>query len=205
MPAVLLFGGSFDPLHCGHLIVARAAAEQLGAARVVLIPSAQPPHKLHVTRAPAAQRLELCRLATAGDPLFEVSDWELAQPGPNYTLLTVQHFRAQYGADAPLYWLLGQDSLGELHTWYEVGALAEACALVTAPRPGPPAPDFTALAALLSPAALNRLRAQVLATPLIDISATEIRRRVRAGLSVRYLVPDAVAEYIAAHRMYRAE
>jgi nicotinate-nucleotide adenylyltransferase len=199
---VLLFGGSFDPVHHGHLIISRAAAEVIAADRIVLIPSARPPHKPDVRLAPGEHRLAMCRLAVAGDPLFEVSDWELAQPGPSYTLNTVRHFRAAVGANLPLYWLIGMDSLRELHTWYHVAELVEAGTLVTVGRPGHAAPPLTELAERLAPGQIAHLRKHIVETPLIEISATNIRTRVHAGQSVRHLVPEAVREYIFDHRLY---
>jgi nicotinate-nucleotide adenylyltransferase len=200
----LLFGGSFDPIHHGHLIVARSAAEQLGIGRIVLVPSALPPHKQHVALAPAELRLEMCRLAVSGDRLFEVSEWELGQRGPNYTLHTVRHFRAVLGPDEALYWLIGLDSLVDLPTWFRVRELAEVCTLVTAVRPGVEPPDLeAALGSQLSVEQIERLRRHILPTPLIEIAATDIRARVRGGRSIRYLTPDAVADAIAAHGLYR--
>jgi nicotinate-nucleotide adenylyltransferase len=117
LASFLLFGGSFDPVHCGHVIVSRAAAEQLDADRVIVIPGARPPHKQGAVLTPAADRLELCRLAVRGDPLFEVSDWEARQAGPNYTLHTVRHFRETLPESSRLYWLIGMDSLAELAGW----------------------------------------------------------------------------------------
>jgi len=204
LAGILLFGGSFDPVHLGHLIVSANAAEQIGAARVVLIPSAHPPHKPGQTLSPAAERLEMCRLAVADDPRFEVSDWEVHQPGPNYTLHTVRHFRQTLPADATLYWLIGMDSLAELATWYCVGELLEACALVTAGRPGFQRPDLALLAKSLSPAQIGELERHVLQTPLIDIGATDIRARVRAGRSIRHLVPEPVRQYILERGLYRS-
>src|SRR5205814_3740928 len=144
---------SFNPIHNGHLIVARAAAEQLGVQRVVLLPSAHPPHKPSQDLAPAADRLEMCRLAVAGDGLFEICDWELRQPGPNYTIHTIEHFRAAAHGDresssphagrpspSPAsadagdwrpYWLIGMDSLRELPTWHRIGELLDLCTFVT--------------------------------------------------------------------------
>lgn len=204
MSGTLLFGGSFDPIHHGHLIVARSVAEQLGVTRVVLIPSALPPHKQHVALAPADQRLEMCRLAVAGDALFEISDWELGQRGPSYTLHTVRHFRAALGAIEPLYWLIGLDSLVDLPTWYRVGELADVCTLVTAGRPGVTPPDLNAaLGSQLSGEQIERIRQHILPTPLIEIAATDIRARVRGGRSIRYLTPEAVASYIATRGLYR--
>lgn len=203
MARILLFGGSFDPIHHGHLIVCRHAAEALGIDRVILIPGASPPHKGEGALSPAADRLELCRLAVGDDPLFEVSDWEARQAGPNYTLRTVQHFRATPPAATRLYWLIGMDSLAELSSWYEVGQLVGLCTIVTAGRPGIGRPDLSSLQGLMSTAQLHELEEHILDTPLIDISATDIRARVRAGRSVRYLVPEAVRAAIAARGLYR--
>lgn len=200
---ILLFGGSFDPIHHGHLLAARAAAERLDIRRVVLIPSATPPHKQNKQLAPAAERLTMCRLAVAGDPLFEVDDWELRQSGPNYTLNTVAHFASLHPPPAQLFWLIGADSLNELETWRRVGDLAELCTLVTAARPGAAAPDLSRLSSLVRPAALARIAAHVLETPRMDISATEIRSRIAAGRSIRYLAPEAVIAHIERSGLYR--
>ncbi len=191
----LLFGGSFNPIHNGHLIIARAVAEQLHVPRVILIPSRHPPHKQTAGLAPAEDRLAMCRLAVDDEPRFEVSDWELRQSGKNYTLLTVRHFREALG-DHDLAWLIGMDSLTDLPNWYEAGQLAAACTLVTAARPGFPRPDLSALADQVAAPDLARIEAHILETPRIDISASAIRARLRAGRSVRYLVPDAVRAYL---------
>ncbi|MBU0641586.1 MAG: nicotinate (nicotinamide) nucleotide adenylyltransferase [Planctomycetes bacterium] len=204
MAGVLLFGGSFDPIHYGHLIVSRCAAEQLAVERIILTPGAHPPHKRGQQLTAAQDRLEMCRRAVADDPLFEVSDWESRQAGPNYTLRTVQHFRAVLPARTRLHWLLGMDSLVELGTWYKVGELAAACSLVSAGRPGYDRPGLSELAGVLTAEQIEALRENILETPLIEISATDIRARVRAGLSIRHLVPDAVREYIAARGLYAA-
>lgn len=203
MASILLFGGSFDPIHHGHLIVCRYAAETLGAGRVVLIPGASPPHKQDVTLTPAADRLELCRLAAGGDPLFEVSDWEARQAGPNYTLHTVRRFRQTQPEQTRLYWLIGMDSLAELSSWYRVGELVALCTLVTAGRPGCEWPDRSSLVESMSAEQIRELEAHILDSPLIDISGSDIRARVRAGRSIRYLVPESVREAIEARGLYR--
>lgn len=199
---VLLFGGSFDPIHHGHLIVARAAAEQIGAAQVVLIPGALPPHKQEKRLAPGADRLEMCRRAVAGDPQFEVTDWELRQPGPNYTLLTVQHFRAALDPKTHLYWLIGMDGLHELATWHRVAELVDACTLVTAVRPGHGQPNLAGLTSLLRPDQIKKLAAAIVETPQIEISSTQVRDRIAAAQSIRYLVPAGVREWIEARGLY---
>lgn len=201
MTRILLFGGSFDPIHHGHLIAAREAAEAYDIPRVVLIPSAAPPHKRRRVLAPSADRLQMCRLATEGDPLFSVSDSELRVAPPNYTIDTVERF-SQAHPEAELHWLIGADSLNELASWHRVGELAEACTLVTVARPRLPEPDWSVLSGLLSESALEKIRRHMLKSSLIDISATRIRERVRRGLSVRYLVPRAVAAYIAERALY---
>lgn len=204
MAGVLLFGGSFDPIHHGHLIVCAWVAERLAVDRAILIPSATPPHKSRAALAPPDDRLAMCRLAVEGDPWFEVSDWELRQPGPNYTLHSVRHFREQVGAGPPLYWLIGMDSLRELRTWHRVDALVSAATIVTARRPGSDPPSLSHLAGALSAEQIDALRSGVLETPQIEISATDIRRRVAAGRSIRYLVPPAVEAYIRERRLYQS-
>lgn len=203
MAGVLLFGGSFDPIHNGHLIIARHVARRIAADRTILIPAATPPHKLGRPLAPAADRLEMCRLATADDPSLCVSDWELHQSGPNYTLLTVRHFRQEFPPPAPLYWLIGLDSLAELATWHRVGELVEECTLVSAARPGVSPPRLESLRGLASEPAIERLRANIIDTPLIDISSTEIRARVQSGQTIAQLVPAAVERFILQNRLYR--
>jgi nicotinate-nucleotide adenylyltransferase len=200
---VLLFGGSFDPIHHGHLIIARAAAEKIGCQQVIFIPAARPPHKRNRRLANGEQRLVMCRAAVTGEPLFAVDDWEMQQSGPSYTLETVRHYRSRQ-PQAELFWLIGMDSLRELHLWYEIGTLVDLCTVVTALRPGDDDPDWRELAAVLSSEQVDTLRRHVLETPEIAISATDIRQRVRAGLSIRYLVPPAVDEYIASHGLYRS-
>lgn len=202
MAARLLFGGSFDPIHFGHLVVCRAIAEQLDIPRTILIPSARPPHKRSRNLAPFADRLEMCRLAVREDPQFEVSDWEIREPGPNYTLHTVQHFRKELPPDTGLFWLIGMDSLIDLPSWYHVDELVAACTLVTARRPGFDPPDLSRFADVMPREAIERLRRHILVAPMMDVSATDIRARLRKGLSVRYLVPEAVREFIAARGLY---
>ncbi len=201
---VALYGGSFNPVHHAHLIAARAVAENLDISRVVLIPSANPPHKQSSSDlADAGHRLEMVRLAIAGEPLFEASDIEIQRSGPSYTILTVQAFRESLGAGVPLYWIIGADSLVELGTWYRISELLDLCRIVTAARPGFDAPDLRVLEPPLTAEQTHRLREGILATPQIDISATGIRRRIGQGRSVRHLLPDAVIDYLERHQLYR--
>ena len=199
---IVLFGGTFDPIHHAHLIVARAAAETLQARKVILIPAAQPPHKDSHALTPAEHRLEMVRLATAGESLFEVSDCELQRSGPSYSLDTVRHFRRLYGPNVLLYWLIGADSVKELPGWHQIKKLAEECTLVTAARPGVKLDRLDPLAGILSPAQLSRFREYIIETPLLDICATDIRLRVAAGLTISFLTPTLVQNYIARQKLY---
>ncbi len=198
-----LYGGSFNPIHHGHLIVARAVAETLDLARVVFLPSSRPPHKLDRPIADAAHRAALVKLAIDDDPLFEFGDFDLTREGPTYTIDAVLTFRDQgYGPDE-LHWIIGADSLAELATWRRVGELVDACRIVAAARPGFERIDWEAFRPTLSAAQVERLRAGVIDTPCIDISSTDIRNRIRTGKSIRYLVPNRVRDYIERHRLFR--
>jgi len=198
-----LFGGTFNPVHVGHLIVARAVLEHLGLERMVLIPSANPPHKSPQAVAGAEDRLAMLRLAIADEPGFDLSACEIERPGPSYTIDTVAAFRREWGDKAELHWLIGSDSLSELASWHRVAELVGMCRIVTAARPGREVPDLSALGGRVGERQIQRLRDGILPTPRIDISASEIRRRVRQGRSVRWLVPTAVAQYIDRRGLYR--
>ncbi len=198
-----LFGGTFDPIHIGHLISARAVAECLRLDQLILIPSAKPPHKHAEAVAEAGDRLEMVRLAIADEQAFELSDCEIRRAGPSYTIETVRHFRDRLAPEVELYWIIGADSLAELSIWHRIAELAELCQIVTACRCGFESPDLSPLTGLLDPQQIKRLEAGLLATPLIDISATQIRRRVSERLSIRWLVPPAVARYIEQRGLYR--
>lgn len=203
MSRIGLYGGTFDPIHHGHLISARSLAEQLDLQRVYLIPAARPPHKPRVITASMTHRLEMARRAVEGDPLFEVTDIEAKRDGPSYTIDTVERARQAFGDSASLFWFIGGDSLPELPTWHRVGELVERVTIVTATRPGWQHPTEAELAAAVGDAAARELLSNCVATPSIGISATEIRERRRRGLSVRYLTPPAVVEYMEAHCLYQ--
>ena len=194
-------GGTFDPIHHGHLIMARAAAERLNTLKVILIPSAQPPHKANLAISAAEDRLEMARRAIQEEPLFEVSDCELKRPGPSFTLETVRYFHQQYPQNQ-LYWLIGADSISELAGWYHIEQLADECLIVTAARPGFNPQETQTLKSMLTDLQMQRLRQNILATPQVDISATQIRRRIRQNQSVRYLTPPAVIDYIKHQHLY---
>ncbi len=199
-----LYGGSFDPIHFGHLIPTRSIAEQLALSRIVLIPSARPPHKRSGTVADSRDRLAMAELAVEGEPLLEVSDAELRRDGPSYTFDTVTQFRAGLDPSDELFWIIGADSLPELPTWYRISELVAVVTIVTAARPGCVEVDASALATAVGPEAAAALVANRHETPEIAISSTEVRQRVAEARSIRYLTPDAVVSYIASRGLYRS-
>ncbi|HEX7118250.1 MAG TPA: nicotinate-nucleotide adenylyltransferase [Longimicrobiales bacterium] len=185
-----IFGGTFDPVHLGHLIAAQDAWAALELDRVVFIPAAVPPHKRgRVTAAPQL-RLEMLRAATAGDPRFEVSDLELRRPGPSYTVDTLLELRERDPTGA-LFLLLGVDQFREFHTWRGPEEIARLADLVVLARDGAAASSLP-----------THFPHRWVAVTRVDISATEIRRRIAARLPVRYLVPAAVEEIIRRERLY---
>lgn len=200
-----LFGGSFNPIHCGHLIAARSVAEALDLNRVIFLPSAHPPHKETADLLDASHRAAMVQLAIAGEGLFACDDFDLQRAGPTYTLDTVDHFAAALGSEVSLFWLIGGDTLIELATWHEIARLVDACPIVTAVRPGWEAPDLSVLRSVLTEGQIDRLKKSVVQTPRIDVSASDVRRRVAGGRSVRYLVPDSVLAYMSDHGLYQSE
>ena len=185
-----LYGGSFDPVHLGHLLVARAACEELGLDRVVFIPAARSPFKPDRLPTPAPIRAKLLRLALQGSPWASVDLLEIERGGISYTIDTLRHFHAAL-PDAELFYLIGGDNAPTLPQWKDAAALATLARFVVIPRPGSPLP------ALPEPFLGGSLRG----FPL-GVSSSEIRSRVRTGHSIRFLVPDAVAEFIATNRLY---
>jgi nicotinate-nucleotide adenylyltransferase len=192
----LCFGGSFNPIHHGHLIGARAVAEKLSISRVTLVPTGQPPHKpVSPDLASAADRSRMCRLAVGQGTHFEVNDIELELGGPSYTIDTVRELRRR-GLDH-VQWLIGADMLMYLPHWHRAEELIREVEFVIMARPGWEL-DWNTL-----PAEFRRLRDKVVPAPMIDISSTNIRRRVAAGASVDYLTPAAVCDYIRDRGLYR--
>ena len=198
-----LYGGSFNPIHIGHLIVAQSIVEQLELTQLIFLPAAHPPHKMDVTLAPGPDRHEMVRRAIQDTPTFAESDFDLTRKGPSFTIETIAHFRKTLGPHANICWIIGADSLADLPNWHRVADLVDACDIITAGRPGWGAIDFDSFRSILDDRQIKRLRDGILDTPLIDIAATDIRNRVHAGLSIQYLVPESVRAYIAEQGLYR--
>ena len=183
-----LFGGSFDPVHHGHLIVGTVAAEKLRLDSLRFVPAREQPFKVGRHRTSAEHRAAMLSLAVAGMPGFSVERSELQRPGPSYTVDTLRHLREREpGAEFVL--LLGADAAADLPAWREAGRLTDLARIAVFARPGTPVADSPWISTVIE-------------VPAIDISATEVRRRVHQGRSIRYWVPDPVAEYITTHRLY---
>lgn len=195
--STLCFGGSFNPVHHGHLVCARHAAERLGFDQMVLIPSANPPHKpAAADLATAADRVRMCQLAVEGQADFAVDNLETKRTGPSYTIDTARILAARESGRVS--WLIGADMLRSLPTWHQPEALLDEVAFVVLARPGWSF-DWETL-----PPRFRVLREQVVEAPLIDISATDLRRRVRAGLPIDFLTPAPVVQYIQSAGLYRS-
>jgi len=197
------FGGTFDPVHCGHLIVARSVVEQAGLDRLTFVPAGVPPHKAgaHVA---AEHRLAMLKRAVAGHADLAVSDIELSRPGRSFTYDTLCALRELHPR-ARLAWLIGLDMLEDLPRWYRAADLVREFEILVALRPpGGPllASAMAAARSAFGVQAARRLTSRVLETPLIDISSTAIRARVRAGQPIDWLVPPAVARYVQEHGLY---
>jgi nicotinate-nucleotide adenylyltransferase len=193
--ATLYFGGSFNPIHHGHLICSRAVAEQRGYQRVVLVPSAQPPHKPDAANmAAAADRLAMCRLAVWGDPLFEVDDLELGRRGPSYTIDTARQLKER--GEKEIHWLIGADMLLYLPYWHQPRQLLAEIEFVILARPG------WIIDWGLLPAEFRHLQQNVVEGPLLAISSSEIRDRVAAGKPIDYLTPPGVCRYVRERGLY---
>lgn len=199
MPRVGVFGGSFDPVHVGHLIMAGEALDRLRLDEVVFLPANRPAHKRSRALAEVRHRLAMLRLAVRGNSRFRVSALEAERGGISYTADTLEALKRR-GADS-LHFILGEDSLAEFHTWRDPDRIARLAKLVVVPRAG--ARSRASRTGTGSSAAWRR-RVVTLDPPAIGISSTEIRRRVRGGRSVRYWVPDAVLAYMVRHGLYGA-
>jgi len=198
-----LFGGTFDPIHLGHTTVAAAASRHIGAEKTVFIPARHCPLKNFFPEANDEARFEMISLAISVNENFEVSDYELSKPEPSYTLDTIRKFRADYGGDTSIYWLAGADNVEDFPRWYRIVELIDECNLAVMYRAGSPAPDFDRFIPLWGIERVEKLRRNVIATPLIDISSTKIRNRLAAGRDADDMLAPDVADYIRKHGLYR--
>ena len=189
-----IFGGTFDPPHVGHLIAAERGIEQAGLDRLLLVPAAIPPHKKGRVRDDGNHRLQMLLRATKGNPCIEVSDRELQRGGVSYTADTLRELHEEL-PEAELLLMIGMDMLTDFPSWHAVDEILELAELLVLTRPDFPLPQVDKAISL---------RMHLCKIPEIGLSSSEIRRRIREGKSIRYMVPEAVEEYIRRHRLYTA-
>lgn len=180
-----VYGGTFDPIHCAHLILAREALEQLQLDQIIFVPAAVSPHKLEQTPNPAVRRVEMLRGALEGEPLFSLDEFEVKRPPPSFTIDTIEELKRRTG-QAEFFCLIGSDNLRKLDTWHRFDELRRLVQFVVLERGSAPAHPI-----------YSSIRRQV------DISSSEIRNRVATGRSIRYLVPPVVEEFIQRHQLYQ--
>jgi nicotinate-nucleotide adenylyltransferase len=198
-----IYGGSFDPVHYGHLLLAECCREQCRLSEVWFLPAAVPPHKLGIELAPAKARVEMLELATAGNECFRVSSLEIERGGVSYTVESLRAITAQQ-PQAELFLLLGADSLRDLPTWREPAEILALAIPVVVRRAGSPEPDFTPLKSLVAAGRLEIILASQVEMPLMELSSTDLRLRVGGGKSLRYRMPRAVEKYIETQGLYRS-
>ena len=194
-----ILGGTFDPIHNGHLVAAGEARQQLGLDRVLFVPAGHPPHKPRQPITPAHHRLRMIELAIAPSPCIAISRVDLDRPGPSYTADTLELLRAELGPDAQLFFIQGADLLADILTWHQPQRLIQLCHLAVVERPGVEI-DLEHLEEHLPELAS---RVHWVRMPGLDISSRDLRARVRDGRPISYLVPRAVEAYILEQNLYR--
>ncbi len=197
-----VMGGTFNPIHKGHVIVAEEVRVHLNLTEILFVPAGQPWLKANSPIAAAKHRMQMVRLAIADKPYCKLSTMEIERAGPSYTVDTVAELQGQLRGGDELFFILGWDSLAELPQWREPSRLIKMCYLVAVPRVGYPTPNLSSLEVDIP--GLSQ-RVILLDTPQIDITASVIRNRVAQGLSIAHLVPEAVERYIREHRLYITE
>jgi len=194
-----VLGGTFDPIHYGHLIIAEVAKARLDLAEIIFVPAGLPWLRTNIQLTAAEHRVQMVRLAIGNKPYFKLSTVEVERAGPSYTVETIAELKGQLGAGDELFFILGWDCLAELPKWREPERLIKLCHLAAVPRVDHPKPDLKSLEAAIPGLAQ---RVILLDIPLVDISASEIRQRVAQGLSIGHLVPEPVERYIREQGLY---
>ena len=200
---IILFGGTFDPVHHGHTTVAQSAVDQIGADKLIFIPAKCSPHKQSHPQASDHCRMAMLALAVAGNDKFSVSDCELKRPSPSYSLDTINFFRQSYGADAKLYWLIGADMVRALGAWHKIERIVERCSLCIMTRPGYKDGGFTSLEPILAPDQIQQLSRDMITVPSVDISSSGIREILASGGDISEMVHPQVLSYIRENQLYR--
>jgi len=199
-----LMGGTFDPIHQGHLVTAEAVRSRFQLDKVVFVPSGQPPHKEGKTITPKEKRYLMTELATVTNPYFEVSRVELSRPGASYAIDTVLYFRELLSADSEIYFITGADAIMEIISWKDVDRLFANCTFIAATRPGFNLSEMhRTMEKQLKPEHLQKIIP--IEVPAMAISSTDIRRRVSEGRTIKYLLPEAAENYIYKNDLYQAK
>ncbi len=196
-----ILGGTFDPIHVGHLVVAEDCWYQLGLSEVIFVPVGEPPHKRGRSVSAAVDRVAMVELAITGNPHFRMSRADVDRPGTSYSVDTVRTIRSEVGSDASLFFIIGGDSLIDLPSWHQPNVLLELCQVVAVNRPGYPRFDLSQLESVV-PRARDRIIH--LEVPSLDLAASDVRRRVAEGRPIRYLVPESVRSYVEERGLYRS-
>jgi len=194
-----ILGGTFDPIHTGHLVTAEAVRIEYGLEKVLFIPAANPPHKQHYQLTPVMHRYIMTVMATYSNPHFYVSPIEIERPGLSYTIDTILALIEQYGDKTEFYFIIGADTVQELSTWKNIDHLLNLCYFIAATRPG----CMCSLDHVIKKFGMKgRQRIHRLPTPELEISSTDIRERVRLGRSIKYIVSESVESYISKEGLY---
>ncbi len=195
-----VFGGTFDPIHNGHLMVAQECRDRLGMDRVLFVPARLPPHKQVRSLTAPHHRMAMVRLAIASNPGFEASSIELSRPGPSYSVDTLLQLRQHQPEDTDMFFIMGADSLNDLASWRDPAGLLANCKLVVVSRPGAPAVEPARLDCLYPGADERVIPLQVIG---LDIASSDLRSRVAVGKTIRCQLPDDVIAYIESNKLYR--
>lgn len=195
-----ILGGTFNPIHLGHLMIAEVARETFGLEHVIFVPAKEPPHKDQKLVISAAHRYAMAAIAVASNPYFSISDVEMKREGKSYSVDTVRHFRKLYGPDVTFYFIAGTDTIQALPTWHYVCELLEECYFIGAIRPNATAEVDHVIASF---GQLGRDKIKLMDVPEMKLSATYLRERLKAGKTVRYMLPAAVVDYINTNEIYR--
>ncbi|MBN2590367.1 MAG: nicotinate (nicotinamide) nucleotide adenylyltransferase [Sedimentisphaerales bacterium] len=199
---IILFGGTFDPVHLGHTTVAKAAIEYIEADRIIFIPAKCSPLKSALPRASDIDRLEMLTLAIEDEDKYEVSDYEISKPTPSFTLDTARYFNSIYGKEYALYWLVGADSIDDLIYWHRITELIDECNVAMMYRAEYERPDFEKYKSVWGLGRVDKLQKNIIPTPLVNISSTEVRRTLSSGGDVIQMLDNKVLSYIKEHKLY---
>jgi nicotinate-nucleotide adenylyltransferase len=189
MKRIGILGGTFNPIHIGHLAIAQVALQKLDLDKVIFVPCCLPPHKNANTVISAQDRLQMVRLATEENPVFSVSDYEIKKGGKSYSYYTVEHFYKKFHQGTKIYFIIGADALEDLDKWHRINDILKIATFVAVERKG-------------SRLAKSNRKIKYISMPAIDISSSEIRRLLRAGESVKYLMPEKVIKFIKRKKLY---